>query len=92
LLKKSHKLIFYLSSAVIKIKGFTEIIRDPARFILDFKATYKAIKKIKWSERLIKEKKTTISKVKRFFEVLKNISFKVKKAFNTSGKILLNLV
>ncbi|SRR6266540_1058279 len=60
-LEESHELIFYISSTVIKIKEFTEIIRDPTKFILDLKATYKIIKKIRYSEGSTKGKEIITS-------------------------------
>src|SRR6266542_6586923 len=39
-IQESHELIFYLSSAATKTKGFTEVIRDPLGFIADLKTVY----------------------------------------------------
>ena len=46
-IQKSHELIFYISSAVTKIKDFIKVIKDPVRFILNLKKVYQGIKKIK---------------------------------------------
>ncbi len=85
LVKESYKLIFYISSAAIKIKKFIEVIRNFTRFILDLKVIYKAIKKIKWLKGLIKGKETVISHTKKYFKVLKEKPSKTHKVLNISS-------
>ncbi len=90
-IQKPHKLIFYISSAVTKIKGFMKVIRNPARFILNLKAIYKSIKEIKWSKGSTKGKETAISRTQKYFDVLKEKPSWTYKALNillTSRKFL----
>ncbi len=71
-IQESHELIFYLSSAATKTKGFTEVIRDPLKFIADLKTVYQSIKESKRPEGSKKGKETATPQTKKYFEVLKS--------------------
>jgi len=82
-IQESHELIFYLSSAATKTKGFTEVIKDPLRFIADLKTVYQSIKEIKRPEGSKKGKETATPITKKYFEVLKSKPPRTTKALNT---------
>ncbi len=82
-IQEPHKLIFYISSAVTKIKGFMKVIKNPLKLISDLKAVYKGIKEIKQPEGSIKRKKIIIPWTQRYFEILKNKPSRTIKALNT---------
>ncbi len=71
-----------MTIAATKTKEFIKVIRNPARFILNLKATYKAIKEIKQPEGSTKGKKIATSHTKKYFKVLKKKLSRTYKAFN----------
>ena len=62
-IQESHELIFYLSSAATKTKGFMEVIRNLSKFISELKAVYQSIKKIKRLEGSKKGKETATPQI-----------------------------
>ncbi len=46
-IQESHELIFYLSSAATKTKRFTEVIKNPTKFVSELRTVYQSIKEIK---------------------------------------------
>src|SRR6266545_4170717 len=68
LIQESHELIFYLSSAATKIKGFTKVIRNPQKFISELRTVYQSIKEIKRPEGSKKEKETATPITRKYFE------------------------
>ncbi len=62
-IQESYELIFYLSSAATKIKEFTEVIRNPIKFVSKLRTVYQSIKEIKRPESSKKEKETATPQI-----------------------------
>src|SRR6266540_3111748 len=66
-----------------KTQEYTEIIRDPLKFIADLKTVYQSIKEIKRPEGSKKGKETATPLTQKYFEVLKSKPPRTTKALNT---------